>query len=198
MEKASFFCEELNNREKKFMVDIHCDLMVYVNKPKLYVPIDSSGRGRKHSRLVTDQKAIRVDRLIAKAKDADWTLQTVRKGTKGPIDYEYIIKKVWIWSKESDKTYHWHLIIRRDVKTKKDYKYSLSNAPETMSLNKLAYVQAQRFWIERVFEDYKGCCGMADYEVRSWNGWHHHMALVLMAGQFVFQKKSEKKMMGIV
>ncbi len=30
---------------------------------------------------------------------------------------------------------------------------------------------------------------MADYEVRSWRGWHHHMTLVCMALLFVTQER---------
>jgi hypothetical protein len=42
-------------------------------------------------------------------------------------------------------------------------------------------MQRQRYWVERCFEDGKGQCGMADYQVRLWNAWHHHMAMVMMA-----------------
>lgn len=191
--KGFRFCEELNKRKKTFVVDIHSDLMVYSNKPQLYIPEDCAGRGRKHSRLVTDQQAIKVSKLIAKIKDSEWTPLKVRNSTKGSIEYEYLLKRVWIWSKESDKTYQWHLIVRRDVETKNEYKYSLSNAPESTPLKKLAFIQAQRFWIERVFQDYKGCCGMADYEIRSWNGWYHHMAMVMMAGLFLLSEKMNGK-----
>jgi hypothetical protein len=44
---------------------------------------------------------------------------------------------------------------------------------------------ARRYWIERSFEDAKSELGMAQYQVRSWRGWHHHMALVLMASLFM-------------
>ena len=30
---------------------------------------------------------------------------------------------------------------------------------------------------------------MADYEVRSWNGWHHHMALVCLALLFAVKER---------
>jgi hypothetical protein len=42
-------------------------------------------------------------------------------------------------------------------------------------------MQSSRYWIERAFEDAKGNCGMAEYMVRNWNAWHHHMALVMLA-----------------
>jgi hypothetical protein len=45
-------------------------------------------------------------------------------------------------------------------------KYSLSNADDQTSVNKLAEMQAQRFWIERAFQDSKSHNGMADYQAR--------------------------------
>lgn len=33
--------------------------------------------------------------------------------------------------------------------------------------------------------------GMADYQVRGWVGWHHHMAMVLMAMLFMLEQRIE-------
>jgi SRSO17 transposase len=191
--KGFNFCETLHGLDKTFIVDIHSDIMVYEKNPRLYVPEDSPGRGRKHTRLVSDKEAIRVDELIAHLPQSEWSVLKVRKSTKGHIRYEYAHKRIWVWVKDSGKTYQWHLIARRNAEDKNDYKYSLSNAPESIPLEKLAYFQAQRYWIERVFEDYKSSCGMSDYEVRSWNGWHHHMAMVMMAGLFMLSEKLRAK-----
>jgi SRSO17 transposase len=42
-------------------------------------------------------------------------------------------------------------------------------------------MQSDRYWIERSFQDAIALAGMADYQVRNWNAWHHHMSLVLIA-----------------
>jgi len=34
---------------------------------------------------------------------------------------------------------------------------------------------------------------MADYQVRPWNGWHHHMALVMMAMLFMLTERLRLK-----
>ena len=52
-------------------------------------------------------------------------------------------------------------------------------------------MQGQRHWIERAFEDAKSQLGMADYEVRKWRGWHHHMALVALAMLFLLKERVE-------
>jgi len=74
-----------------------------------------------------------------------------------------------------------------------EIKISLSNAPETTDLKTLAWMQHQRFWVERAFADAKSECGMADYQVRKWNAWHHHMALVMMAMLFMLSGRIKHK-----
>ena len=41
--------------------------------------------------------------------------------------------------------------------------------------------------MERAIEDAKGESGLADYEVRGWHGWHHHMTMTLLAMLFLLQ-----------
>ena len=50
-------------------------------------------------------------------------------------------------------------------------------------------MQGQRFWIERAFEDAKGSLGMADYQLRKFRGWKHHMALTLLAHLFLLRER---------
>jgi SRSO17 transposase len=50
-------------------------------------------------------------------------------------------------------------------------------------------MQAQRFWIERAFQDAKSHVGMAQYQARQWPSWHRHMALVMMATQFMLEAR---------
>ena len=49
----------------------------------------------------------------------------------------------------------------------------------------LVWVAGQRWRIEECFKFAKSHLGLADYEVRSWTGWHRHTALVLAAGAFL-------------
>jgi len=72
-----------------------------------------------------------------------------------------------------------------------ELKVSWTNAPKELSDEELAYMQGQRHWIERSFEDAKSQLGMADYEVRKWRGWHHHMALVALAMLFILKERVE-------
>ena len=52
------------------------------------------------------------------------------------------------------------------------------------SLGELARVIKAGACIEASFKRGKGEVGMDEYQVRTWQGWHHHMALSLLAVWF--------------
>lgn len=74
---------------------------------------------------------------------------------------------------------------------KQETKYSLSNGKiDDYTHHEFAYFQSQRYWVERTFDDAKNEIGVSrlggqtDYQIRKWLGWHHHHALVFMAGLY--------------
>src|SRR5215467_15698281 len=63
---------------------------------------------------------------------------------------------------------------------------AVSAAPlQEPSLDELARVIKAGACIEASFKRGKGEVGMDEYQVRTWHGWHHHMALSLMAVWFL-------------
>lgn len=79
--------------------------------------------------------------------------------------------------------------MRRELGSKEVSHYYLSNASLDTPLKELARVQAQRFFIEHSFREAKSQCGKADYQVRRWDAWHHHMALVMLGTLFLIKQK---------
>jgi SRSO17 transposase len=75
------------------------------------------------------------------------------------------------------------------VDTPTEIKYSLSNASADTPVPRLGFMQGQRYWIERVLQNGKQDVGLGDYQVRSWRGWHHHMALVMLAMLFTLEER---------
>jgi len=96
---------------------------------------------------------------------------------------------VYVWDGESHQACRFFVLATQTLGPKAETKISLSNAPETMELKALAWMQLQRYWVERAFEDAKSECGMADYQVRKWSAWHHHMALVMMVMLFMLTER---------
>lgn len=46
-------------------------------------------------------------------------------------------------------------------------------------------VAGRRWTVEECFETVKGECGLDEYEVRSWTGWHRHVTLSLLAHAYL-------------
>lgn len=102
---------------------------------------------------------------------------------------DYLHTSVWVWDGEEETARCWHLLVRREVGADTISHYCLANAPMETPWQALARVQAQRFFIEHSFGEAKSECGMADYQVRRWDAWHHHMALVMLGTLFLVKQK---------
>ena len=63
---------------------------------------------------------------------------------------------------------------------------------EEPPLAELARVIKAGACIEASFKRGKGEVGMDEYQVRTWHGWHHHMALSLMAMWFLIGETCRK------
>ena len=78
-----------------------------------------------------------------------------------------------------------------DQDTRYRYRYYLTPtcgveaAREELSLVELARVIKAGLCIEASFKRGKGEVGMDEYQVRTWEGWHHHMAVSLIAVWFL-------------
>lgn len=112
----------------------------------------------------------------------------LRDGEKGEVVAEFLSARVFVWDGASAAGRPWHLLVRREIGGEK-MKFCLSNAKAGASLRHRVCMQAWRHFVERAFEDAKSARGMADYQVRGWNGWHHHMALVMVALMFLAKER---------
>jgi SRSO17 transposase len=183
------FLQSLQTQGETFLAEIHSDRHIYLTDPAPYLPPQGSGRPRV--RYHSDAQPIEVRKWVKKQPASRWRKRTLRNATKGDLVVEVLHQRVWLWDRYSSTAYCWHLIIRREVGSPGTLKYSLSNAPEKTSVRKLVRMQAQRFWIERAFQDAKSHIGMAQYQARQWPSWHRHMALVMMAMLFMLQERLE-------
>jgi SRSO17 transposase len=185
--KDTAFLRMLDLMDETFMADVAKDQTIYLEDPDPKVPEPRSKRGRKPSKLKAQCEPIRVDKWVEQQPASRWKRTQVRHTTKGKLRVKILHQRVWLWDGEESKAHRWHLIVRRDPNG--DLKYSLSNAPASTSYRRLSYMQAQRYWIERNFQEAKNQCGMGEYQARKWRSWHHHMAMVMMAMLFMLEQR---------
>lgn len=79
---------------------------------------------------------------------------------------------------------HW-LLVRRSIADPEDLAYFVVFSPVGLRLVDLARVAGRRWIVEECFETAKQEVGLADYEVRSWHGWHRHVTLAMLALAFL-------------
>ena len=186
--KEPAFLRAVDEQGCRFVADVHCDQTIYLQDPEPLVP-EWSGRGKRPIHRKPQCASQRVDQWAVAQKPEAWQRHALREGEKGLLIAEYLHALVWVWDGEEEKARQWHLLVRREVGATDISHYCLSNAPLDTPWQELARVQAQRFFIEHSFREAKSECGLADYQVRRWDAWHHHMALVMLGTLFLVKQK---------
>lgn len=157
-----------------FLADIHRDQRIFLSDPT------RDG----------EAASIRADVWAEQQPAERWRKIKVRESTKGTIEVELLHQRVWLYRKEDQSAYCWHLLVRREPNSENGRtKYTLCNATADTPLRRLAYLQGQRYWIERTFQDAKQESGLGQYQARGWTSWHHHVALVSMAMLFMLEQR---------
>jgi SRSO17 transposase len=187
--KDPAFLRRLASHGEVFVADVHRGQPIYLENPEPLVPERKSLSGRKPMLLQAQSPSQRVDNWAAAQSAEHWQTVTVRQGTKGELRVQAVRGRVWLWDGNEAQAHCWHVLAIRELGSPETIKYVLSNAPAETSLERLVQMQRQRFWIERSFEDGKSESGLADYQVRGWLPWHHHMALVMMAMLFMLEER---------
>ena len=189
----------LDERSLLFVLDVHKDQYIYEESPNIFVSQKKKkGRGRTPSQKQTLTPCIRADKYAEDLEEKDWQIIKIRKTTKGWLKALMHFKEVWVWDGKEEKARKRTLIIRKTLDKNNeitDTKYSLSNGSlEDYEDKDLAFFQAQRYWVERNFDDGKNELGMSDYQVRGWKSWHHHQAIVLMAMLFMVKEQIDQEL----
>ena len=177
-------------KEIPFVGDVRENQSVYLSAPSWKVP-PYSGQGRRFTKAHPDKELIQVKNYLKKLKNTDFTLLTIRNGTKGVLQARYHMRKVWVHHHPSQSFLAFHLLIRKDADG--SVKYSLGFFNEKVTMKRMAKAQAQRVFVERIFEEGKNITGMGDYQTRSWTGFHRHTALSSLALMFLMEQKIELK-----
>jgi SRSO17 transposase len=111
-----------------------------------------------------------------------WQRLSAGPGVKGERLYD------WAWVRlfrlQEPPWDHW-LLVRRSIADPTDLTYFVVFGSDDTTLAILTRVAGRRWIVEECFEAAKQEVGLADYEVRSWRGWHRHVTLAMLALAFL-------------
>ena len=187
--RSTWLRDKMDGEKIIYMADVPCTTQVYLEKPVLGVPERPPGRrGPKPTRLrvLNGVKPFKA-RRVARRADTTWTHVRVRTIERGELDDPFAVRRVWTLREGEQEPVEEWLVIRREAKNR--YNYSLSNAPADASLEYLAWLKCQRYFVERTNQDAKSEAGWDELEARKYRGWEHHLALVILAVWFAAQTK---------
>jgi SRSO17 transposase len=138
---------------------------------------------------------VRVDRWCARLPATAWTQVEIRAGEKGPLAVEVAQARVLARTERHDSAETETLVAIRTQQPDGTWKhdYLLSNTAAETSPSEFARVLNAEHRIEECLKRAKGEAGLADYEVRTWNGWHHHQTLSLIGTWFLTQEARRGK-----
>ena len=119
-----------------------------------------------------------ASRLAAGLPARAWRRLSAGAGSKGERLYAWA--RLRLTRLQQPPWEHW-LLVRRSRKDPKDLAYYVVHGPDRTTLATLARIAGRRWAIEECFEVAKQEVGLADYEIRSWRGWHRHITLAMLA-----------------
>jgi SRSO17 transposase len=126
----------------------------------------------------------RVEGWVARQPAGRWRRVRVRDGEKGPATVKVLLAGVQTKDEDGCVGARERLVVIRTLESKPRTWYALSNAREARR-GELARAHGRRHAMEELLEEGKGEVGLAQYEVRSWVGWQHHVTLSLLALWFL-------------
>jgi SRSO17 transposase len=130
------------------------------------------------TRAGTGAKAARVDALADGLGAGEWHRASAGDGSKGPRWYDWAVRAVGEGGEGGKRTW---VLIRRHRDRPGERAYYWCWGPAETSWRELVRAAGRRWAVEECFERAKGECGLDEYEVRRWDGWHRHVTLSLFA-----------------
>lgn len=186
------FASQIDKLGYLFMLDVHADQTIYIDRPDLEVPERKSPKGATPTRLKATKPSQSVTDYLGKLSDDQWEKLTVRNTSKGKLTGYYHFAKVFVWNKEIDQIEPRLLVIRKthSGKSTVEIKFSFTNANlEQYTPEVIAYMQAQRFFVEHCIKESKQILGIDQFQTRKWKAWEHQVALNFLVASFILKEK---------
>jgi hypothetical protein len=179
MGRCSWFRKELRSRGEHYLLAVPSNTLV-----RDLAAGEPAGAGPGRRRLAP---FVRVDEWCAALPEEAWETVEVRDGEKGPLVVQAARALVQARSEGKVSDVAETLVAFREQQGDGSFKhdYTLSDVVLGVSLAEFARVFNAEHRVEECIKRAKSEAGLADYQVRTWEGWHHHQALSLLATWFL-------------
>jgi len=180
------FLEELERAEITYLAEVAVSTRVWLQSPRTEVVAskDPDRRPVRERVCADNAKPVRVDALAGQLPAEAWRTYQIKQGEKAPLQAQFAFVRAVAVRQKMPGPQVW-VVLRRSLGDAPELKAYLSNATADVDLHELVRVSGQRWPIETCFKQAKGKLGMAEYQTRSWQGWHHHTTLVILAHHFL-------------
>src|ERR1700740_1829880 len=193
MGRCGWFRRELRGRGEQYLLAVPGNTTVR----GLAAPAPPyTGHGRRPRVPFT-----RVDHWCAALPAEAWETIEVRHGEKGPLLVQ--VSRTLVQARTDGKASTEAELLGGFRERQSDgswkHDYLLANAPLATSLAELGRVFKADTRLQESLQRAKSEAGLAHYQVRTWEGWHHHQALALVATWFLTQetRRGEKINTGV-
>lgn len=187
MGRSTHFRQQLRRRGERYLLAVPSNTLV-----RDLVPPEPpySGQGRRKR-----APFVRADVWRAALAEEDWQTIEVRDGEKGPLLTQVAWTLVQAKSEGKVSDVAESLLVFREQQSDGSFKhdYLLSNEIASDPPAEMAWVYKAEHRIEECIKAAKSEAGLADYQVRTWEGWHHHQCLSLLATWFLTEEARRGK-----
>jgi SRSO17 transposase len=187
MGRSTWFRKQLRDRDERYLLAVPSNTLVRdlrADDPPY------SGKGQRKK-----VPFVRADTWCAGLGEDEWQTIEVRDGEKGPLLTQVAWTLVQARNEGKVSDVAESLLVFREQQGDGSFKhdYLLSNEIASDPPEEFAWVYKAEHRIEECIKTSKSEAGLADYQVRTWEGWHHHVCLSLLATWFLSEEARRGK-----
>jgi len=181
------YLEALEARNERYAVSVPGDFTVrFKEEIDTFVPPEKpEGKKRGRPRMKPEPTPLppqhKAESILGTIPESSWRTISWRDGTKGALKKQFAFMDAY-WSTLEKTGSPGCIIFERPAPGEDgDIKYYFSDLPaETPDIKIVEYLH-RRHTIERFYQDAKDELGLDQYEGRSWQGFHKHYGMVMLA-----------------
>ncbi len=187
----------LAERGLTYVLGIQSTTAVWGDQGNL-TPPRRTGRGRPRMRPVDEVgPPMSVAALSHAWPQESWQRVTWREGSRGVMTSRFAAARVLPshgYQHSGAKEASCWLLVEWPEGEEAPTKFWLANLPADTDILSLVRFAKIRWWVEQGYQQLKDELGLDHYEGRSWQGWHHHVTLTMLAfGYLVLEALYLKK-----